>query len=984
MKNKYLICIIFLLFSIFLNAQVAGDSLSRTGLVNALALPIPNASFETPLVISSNTTETVLQKVDLQNGANIDATRLMQSKLPGLNILANSYTPGASSRMNFRGYRSVLNSSEPLILLNGIPINNSEFLNGIDGTDQSNRLIDLDPHFIENVEFIGSAAGRARYGIVGANGILSIHTKTDSSKKLRIGFSSSIMNGNVSRLPELQNTRAQGRIVNGEARYLGPETANGFSWGPLVSKLYYDNFNESLFDKNGVITSEVTNNPVNTYDPYLFFQNSWTQNHSLRISKSTSIISTTVVGSYANETGVIPTNQFRRYNLGANVGIRPIKNLTLNVNAALSGSNATRSIKGSSLNGIMLGLLRTAPTFDNANGLEDPLNDETSYLLDNGDQRSYRAGIYDNPYRSLNEIRNVDNVSRRIVQLSGKYDLSNKWSFLFNSGIDNFQDYREGGRNIDPSPFRPDLGGAYERTIDFASSHIGVSSVYNYLSTDQLNLDFTVGYEYNQNSVEMQLLEGRDLTTEGNITLANAATIETFTSFSDFKRAGGFFATDFKLGDLLDLNASIRHDYSNKFGSSTNGFTSWGIGGRFNVIQVRDSVSAPYLNIALVSSIGRSGNNENFGNNTGLYVPASIAGDGFISAFSENGFEPNDTGRSNLLTAESTLAFDVGIAVNYKNRIRSKITFYNEQSAGLHLIQGISSTSGLSNNYANLGAITNRGVDLSLEMNLVKTRAFDWSFDIHFNKNNNKVTTLDGTNESINLGPFAQSNSAAIEGHSYGVFQARGFERNESGQMIIGDDGWPLVSTDLQVLADPNPDWMMFFGNTITLFERLTLSTLIEFKQGGDVYCGTCGVLDYFGRTQRAISEIDQTLVFEGVTSTGQVNTTEVELAPSAGTYSDFYRVRYGFGGIGEMSIYDASWIKLRNLSLTYDLTNLLKLKNSRSVSLGFTMENFILSTSFPGIDPETNLMGNSGAIGIDYFNNPGMERYGLHLKLNI
>ena len=983
MKNNYLIWITLLLFSNFLNAQVSGDSLSSTGLVNALSVPLPNASFETPLVISWKTSEPVLQKVDLEKQGSIDVTRLMQSKLSGLNILANSYSPGASSRMNFRGYRSVLNSSEPLILLNGIPCNNSEFLNGAGGTDQSNRLIDLDPHFIENVEFIGSAAGRARYGIVGANGIVSIHTKTDNSKKLRIGVSSSIMNGNVSRLPLLQNTRAQGRIVNGEGRYLGPETANGFSWGPLVSELYYVKSEANPFDKNGVVVKDVTANPINTYDPYLFFQNSWTQNHSLRISKSTSIISTTIVGSYANETGVIPTNQFRRYNLGANVGFRPLKNLTFNVNAALSTSNSIRSIKGSSLNGIMLGLLRTAPTFDNANGLEDPLNDKASYLLDNGDQRSYRAGVYDNPYRSVNETKNVDNVARRIVQLSGKYELSDKWSFLFNSGMDNFQDYREGGRNIDPSPFRPDLGGAYERTIDYASAHIGVSSVYNYLSTDQLNLDFTLGYEYNQNTVEMQLLEGRDLTTEGNITLANVATIETFTSFGDFKRAGGFFATDFSLGDLLDLNASVRHDYSNKFGRNTNGFTSWGIGGALNLIHLTDSVSAPYLNIGIVSSIGRSGNSENFGNTAGLYVPASITGDGFISSFSENGFEPNDTGRSNLLTAESTLAFDVGLAVHYKNRIRSKITFYNEQSAGLHLIAGVSSTSGLNTQYTNLGSITNRGVDLALEMNLVNTRAFDWSFDIHFNKNNNQVTALDGTTESITFGPFTQSFSAAIEGQPYGVLQGRGFERNESGQMVIGDDGWPLVSSDLQVLGDPNPDWMMFFGNSITLFEKLTISTLIEFKRGGDIYCGTCGVLDYFGRTQKAIDEIDQTFVFQGVTSTGQSNTTEVELAPSAGTYSDFYRVRYGFGGIAEMSIYDASWIKLRNLSLTYDLSNLLHLKRARSVSIGFTMENFILSTSFPGIDPETNLMGNNGAIGIDYFNNPGMERYGLHLKLN-
>lgn len=979
MKSSYLYCLLFIFFGIILNAQSPEDPSST----NDPELNSDNVSFDTPVAIVSKTTESVLKKVDVDNGNNIDLTRLMQSKLAGLNIFANSFTPGASSRMTFRGYRSISNSNEPLLLLNGVPISNVELLNGFAGTDQSNRLIDLDPHFIENIEFIGSASGRARYGIVGANGIISIQTKSDNSKKLKIGFSSSIMNGNVSQLPQLQNTRGQGRIIAGTAQYLGPETSNGFSWGPLVSDLYYDNSKTNLYDNNGVITTDLTANPAGTYDPYLFFNDSWAQNYSLSLSKSTSIFSTSFVGSYSNETGVIPTNQFSRYSLGVNIGIRPLKNLRLNVNGAISGSNAMRSIKGSSINGIMLGLLRTSPTFDNANGLKDAVSNQASYLLPDGNQRSYRGGIYDNPYYSINENKNTDNVARRIFQLSGKYNFSEKWSLLFNSGIDNFDDFRKGRINN----FNPQVtffnGNAYQRSFDYTSSHIAVSSVYNFLSSDRLNLDFTLGYEYNQSSLTRDFREGSVRIVNGIVELENAETIDVFNAYSDFKRSGGIFAIDFAFGQLLDLDASVRHDYSNRFGSSTNGFTSWGIGGSFHVIQLRDSISKPYFNVALISSIGRSGNTEGYGNNIGAYVPAVVGGDPFISSFTINGYEPNNISRSDLLTAESNVAFDAGIRVDYRSWISSKITFYNEESSGLHLVQTISSTSGLNNQQLNLGSITNRGIDISMNVNPIQSRIFDWSFDIHFNKNYNVVNTLFGNSESSNFGPFLQTSSIAQEGHAYGVISGSGFMRNDAGEMIIGDDGWPLTDNDKLIVADPNPDWMLFFGNNLSLFKHLTLSTLIEIKQGGDLFCGTCGTLDYFGRTQRAVNEIDQSVVFEGVTETGEKNIQEVELAPSSGTYSSFYRVRYGFGGLSENNIYDASWIKLRNLSLTYDFSNLLKLKNNRSLSLGLTMENFILRTSYPGIDPETNLLGNSGGIGIDYYNNPGVERYGIHLKLN-
>ncbi len=977
MKNTYLYSLVFLSFTFILNAQSPLDSIS-TG---STPIDIDDSS-SSPLqedektIFTWNKGELGTEKIEIANSPGIDVTRLMQSKTAGLNIFANSFTPAASSRMTFRGYRSFNNSNEPLILLNGIPFNNNELGNGTAGTDQSNRLIDIDPHFIEDIEFISNASSRARYGIAGSNGIISIRTKNDYNQKLKVGFSSSITSSQVSQLPLLQNTRAQGRITGGTANYLGPETGNAFSWGPLVSELYYDETIENLYDNNGAITFNNTGTPINTYDPYVFFTNAWTQNYSLSLSKATKLYSTNVVGSYANESGVIPTNKYARYNLGVGFDIRPIKNLTLSVNGAVIGSVANRTIKGSSINGIMLGLLRTSPTFDNTNGLEDPVNNPSSYLLDDERQRSYRAGVNDNPYRSINETSNINEVYRYSLQAGGKYDLSEKWSILFNSGIDYYNDFREGGINEDPSSLAPRNASLYSNTYEYESSHLQISSVYNPISSNTMNLDLTVGYEYNQSSLLSDFLSA------SNIILGEPTPFVASSSFNDFKRAGGIFAIDFDFMERLNINASIRQDYSNQFGPETNGFTSWGIGGEFNFIQLMDTISRPYFNMGLISSVGRMGNINNSGIKNGVYTPGIIGGDGFISSFPVEGFEPNDYANSQSLTAENTLTFDIGIVTNFRNIISSRIIYYNEQSNGLHAIQPISSSSGLNFQYLNVGSISNSGFDVSLSINPIRKRVLNWSFDIHFNKNVNVVNNINDIDKSQSMGPFTTSYSVIQEGLPYGAIIGTGFEKNENGETLIGDDGWPLTDSNL-FLGDPNPDWMMFVGNSITLFESLTLSALIEIKQGGDMYCGTCGTLDYFGRTQRAISEINGTFVFDGVDEFGAINTQAVELAPTSGSYTDFYRVRYGFGGLTEMSIYDASWIKLRNLSLTYDFSNLLNLKLGRSVSLGFTMENFILRTTYPGIDPETNLTGNSGAIGFDYYNNPGIERYGFHLKLN-
>lgn len=983
MKNIAFYLFFFCIIHASIFAQSADDNIDEISEIPDSSFTIPSFTLDPILALPWKSTKNKIEKTTIENNVGNDATRLLQSKITGLNIFANSYTPGASSRMIFRGYRSANNSNQPLILLNGIPLDNSEFLNSTYGPDQSNRLIDIDPKLIESVDFIGSAAGRAKYGIVGANGVLLVQTKNSYQKKLNISYSTTLLKNQVSNLLLLQNSRAQGRIIEGDERYLGPETSNGFSWGPEISELSYDGSTDYPYDKNGRLVFDGSGPDANAYDPYDFFTNTWTQNHTMRLSKGTEKLSANIMGSYTNELGVIPTNEFTRYNGSIGLHYTPTRRLAIHANGIINSSSTSRNRKGADLSGIMLGLMRNSPTFDITNGLEDPLNNSTSYELDNGSPRSFRPSIYDNPYWSLNKNSNKGTVNRQLVQLGAKYEVNDKLSVLFNGGIDRYADIRKGGNDIIPPVFLTRYGYAYENEFIYDASNIGISSQYKLVSSDQMKVDFTLGYEFNQSGLSIDLLDGRPLVISGDVSIANAETLTKTSFFEDLKRAGGFFAVDFAYGYNLDLTASIRQDYSNQFGNETNGFTSYGLGAEYKLASLKKLDTDKSIDIILKGSVGRFGNNAVNSVNLGPFITPSITGDGFISSFPENGLEPNDIGISNSLTAESTLAFDAGVLFNIWDKLYFDISYYSENSTGLSMIQPISSTSGLNFQYTNVGSITNNGLDITLSANPIQSKFLNWSFDVRFNNNKNVVNAINGVDSVLTMGPFVSTNSSLNIGNSYGVLMGSAFRRNENGELIIDEEGWPLSDPTQQILGDPNPDWMMFIGNEITLAKNVFISALIEIKRGGDLYCGTCGVTDYFGRSQKAISEIDAIVTFDGVTETGEQNNVAVELAPTSGTDNFFYRVRYGFGGLTEMNVYDASWVKLRNLSIGYDFSSLIGLKTIQSMKLSFVMENFILNTTYPNIDPETNLTGNNGVIGIDYYNNPGIQRYGLKLDLN-
>ena len=239
--------------------------------------------------------------------------------------------------------------------------------------------------------------------------------------------------------------------------------------------------------------------------------------------------------------------------------------------------------------------------------------------------------------------------------------------------------------------------------------------------------------------------------------------------------------------------------------------------------------------------------------------------------------------------------------------------------------------------------------------------------------------------ESITLAGFTSTSSRVIAGEPYGAIFGSRFQKNEAGELLIGDNGFPSLNPQDGVVGDPIPDWTMGIRNSVS-YKNFSISALLDIRQGGDVWCGTCGISDYFGTSQKTAEQREITdFVFDGVNAnTGEPNTIPVALANPANGVNSYRWVRYAFGGLSEEYIYDSSWVRLREASLTYSLpSSLIENTFLSSGSITLSGRNLFLITDYPGIDPETNLTGASNGIGLDYFNQPNTRSYALAVKVN-
>jgi TonB-linked SusC/RagA family outer membrane protein len=926
-----------------------------------------------------------------------------------------------------RGQTSLNGNNQALIVVDGVRVNNSELTTerSLAGVAYSNRGIDINPNDIESVVVLKGAAASALYGSEGAGGVLLITTKKGSAKKgknpLSVDYTSTFTLSQVNKLPELQNKYAQGSAwysADGVTpEYLAPQTGFLTSWGPLVDTLYWDGANDYDYDKNGNIVGQSDPTAQTKVTPYdnlgTFFQLGQAFKNDLSVSGGSEATTFRFSFGHLKEDGIVPNNSFERFNVGLATQSKLMNDkLNINTSANYSNSGGTRIQQGSNISGLMLGLLRTPVTFDNSNGLEDPVNDPSSYYTSQLTQRNFRGGGgYDNPYWTVNNTQFNDRVNRFIGNINASYAFTDWLSLSTRIGTDFYSDSRTQRYEIGSRSFPSGQITQEEYVYNNFNTFINLMGT-KYFGDDH-SLSYNIGTEFYQSQFTLLSTTGSGFSFAGFMNMGNASSITSATSISRNRTYSLFGSIEYGFRNYLYLTVTARNDWLSSLINPSVDFDAANISVfypsaslsfvfselmpkndilsfgkvRFSFAQVGGGAPSPYL--------------------TGTNYTATTIGDGWTNGITfpflgQTGFTFANTLGSSELKPSLTTDLEAGLDLRFaKGRLNLDFTYYNRRSTNQIIVIPIAPTTGYTSAVLNSGALSTNGIDVMLNITPVKTKDFRWDIGFNFTHWKTMVDDLADGVENQYLDGFTGTGIYNVAGQEYGQIYGGAWQRtndedasgnavfnvdmpyNPSGQVVVDSaSGYPLVDPLDRPIGNPNPDFILGINNTIT-YKGLSLSFLFDWKQGGQMWNGTQGALTFFGMSKltedRDMPDGTPNFVFDGVTQDGSTNTQSVLLN------EDWYTGNGGgFGAVAEHFIQETSWFRLRQLSLSYTLSNkILEKTPFEAITVSFVGRNLFLITPYEGVDPETSLVGSSSnGQGLDYFQMPNARSFALSLNV--
>jgi TonB-linked SusC/RagA family outer membrane protein len=962
-----------------------------------------------------------VQDEEIRSTLEPNIVNTINQKAAGVYVYSSSGSPGASASIRIRGNTSITLENNPLFVVDGVPINNNEVLNGYGGVDQSNRAIDLNPNDVASLTVLKGPAATVLYGIRAANGAIIITTKKGNKGKPKITFSTSYIASQVNKLPGKQSSYAQGRPRNGIPTWLGPERFEGFSFGPKISDLEFaidpdhpespppyafDPAGNYLFDDHGFLVSKGTGNgqPAIAYpNDENFFVTGHSSDNFLSISGGEEDINYYVSTGYIYQSGIVPKSDWSRISVLGKFSAQLTDDLNIGTQVNYINSGGSRIQRGSNISGVPLGLFRNTTTFDAARGYSDgreAANDPSVYIFPDGTQRSFRWGVYDNPFWTVNKNPYEDNINRVIGNLNFSWQIAPWVTLSYKIGLDTNNEERKQASDINSA-------GSVEGTISQHNFNINLLNsdilfLFKYEVSQNFKLNATLGYNYFYDQRNYRGSYGSSLGTAGFYHISNATDIWAYEIIEEKKIHGVFADILFSWDNYLFLNVALRNDWSSALPKEYNSFfyPAVSLGWTFTE-NLGLSGNSVFSYGKLRISWGKVGNDAPIYAASNRFEQARIQGS-FINgipfpAFGVNAFERSNVLGNPNLKAELTSTLEFGGEFQFfQERLSLDITYYTSETVGQVMDVDLAPSTGFNSVIKNSGKIGNKGWEIMLEAIPLKIRDFQWGININFTKYESFVKELD---PSIGIGGITLSGfpsittSKAIAGQPYGVLFGNIYRRVEEGKykndLIIGDNGWPLTDSNSGIVGDPNPDWLLGLRNTFT-WKGITLSGLLDIRQGGDMWNGTVGIMNYWGIGIETEQEREvKGYAFDGVVNIGteenpvwEQNQTPVDFADPQYGLSSYKWVRYGFG-FSENEIEDASWIRLREISLSYEFPiSVLNKMKIEGLSISFIGRNLFLHTAYTGIDPEANLSGVTNGFGLEYFGMPNTKSYSMNVRL--
>ena len=907
---------------------------------------------------------------DLVNSRETNLVSALSSKVAGVNVISTSGNPGASANIAIRGRTSFSDNNSPLFVIDGVPIDNDYA--GSNFTDQSNRAIDLDPNDIESVTVLKGTAATALYGIRAGKGAIVITTRRSKADgQTNVSFSTSLTFDQVNKLPGQQDRFAQGQ----GGAYIDPQSGSPSSWGPLIDTLRYADDPDYTYSQAGRIVGQsnpaATDRQVTPFDNAAdFFQTGITSNSSLNVSGGTTLANYLISLGHHRQSGIVPKSDFERTNVKLAGAVNPGERLSFSGQVAYSLSGGNRQQRGSNLSGVMLGLMRTPPTFDLSNGIDEPVDNPAAYSFADGSQRKYNAS-YDNPYWSVNRNQVRDRVNRVIGHVQMGYDLTPSLNLLYRLGLDYYFEERKSYWDGESGEFRSINGLVINDLYSFSGLTSDLLLTYDRRLGEQFTLDVTLGHSYYQQRAYGAVEEGENFVIPGFYDISNAQTLIVDDYLSREKITGAFYELRLGFNDYLYLSTTGRNDWSSTLPAANNAFFYPSVSLGFVFTEPLGLATNSVFSYGkLRASYGAVGNDA-----PGPYLlDLNYSSVGQIQG--QTAFLLSNTIGNEGIVPERNESYEFGLELRlFQNRLGFDLAYYRNLTTDQIVFVPIANSTGFTTIVDNAGKIENKGFEALVNISPVRTPQFSWNIDLNFSTNENIVLELADGIPFLPLPGFGltSTRNVIIEGQPYGVIYGTRWLRNEEGDVLIDANGYPIQDSENGIVGDPNPDWLMGIRNTLS-WKGFSLTALLDIRKGGDIFNGTKGVMRNLGIHIDTGSR-EEEVIFEGVLQTdGMPNTIPIRLD------QDFYS-RYPFAGVSEASIEDGSYLRLRELGLTYRFpASWFERAPFSDLRFGLTARNLLLLTDYTGIDPETNLSGASNSFGRDYFNTPNTRSYGANL----
>jgi TonB-linked SusC/RagA family outer membrane protein len=942
----------------------------------------------------------------------VEAGEIMQSqetnivaalagKAPNVEVTTSSGDPGGGSYIRIRGANSLQGSNQPLIVVDGQPIDNSSrtIETTVGGTAINNRAADINPADIEDIQILKGAAAAAVYGSRAANGVILITTKSGRAGTNNISYSIGYSNDEVNELQELNTRYGQG---DGGVFSEG----NAFSWGPELSAgtPVYDHADE-IYQTGHRLDQHLT----------------WSGGSD----RTTYYLS---LGRTDHQGVIVGNSEYDRTTVRLKGSHAFRDDLRLSANFAYATSYSELVQRGSNISGIQLGALRTPPDFNNL-----------PYLTESGLHRSYRRPDptsvtqgrgYDNPFWIANEMPNTSDVDRTFGNIRLEYTPFNWLKVDYTLGSDYSTDAR--------------LAVFPKSSSDFPQGRM-IRADLTDLEIDH-NLVVTADYDVNEN-IATSISLGQNLNhREFKRYQVNGANLILGTDQLDFTvdktpneyrekiRTDGYFVqTSMDLWDQFYLTGGVRYDGSSTFGGGDQRFAYPKFSGAWDFSQYVNESTDGLLSFGKVRfAYGVAGKQPPVFSNVNAYEVTTIT-DGWLSPNGlytiyggNEGTISEGTLGNNDIKPERTAEYEGGIDIAFfDNRLSFGLTYYTQKTTDAILQIDVPPSTGFFSKYANAAEFENDGFEITAAVAAINQPNFQWRIEGQWATNESCVLSLAGT-EEIGLTGFTGSTSSVVapklddagnivECYQIGTLFGDDFIRFgnsavsdegynidtqfpgwQEGDVYIGDDGYPQYDPRERVAADPNPDWTASIRNTFTLFENLTISGLIDIKKGGSMWNGTKGALYYFGAHKDTEPyHGDGCMAVFGQKNPGCDSNATIPgqsvWGPGAGQ-SVLVEESYFWGNIGSgftgpfsQFIEDAGFIKLRDVSVSYTVRDqewLERIGFSNAI-LSVSGRNLWTDTDYTGIDPESNLNGQTLGRGLEYFNNPQTRSFVFGLTLN-